>query len=312
MDLLFLAAGVSLLYLGGEGLVRGGVGLGKRLGMSPLVIGLTIVSCGTSSPELAASLAAVLQGSPAIAVGNVVGSNIANLALVLGLTALVWPLTSSARFLGRDTAVMLAASVGLFALVRDDLVSRGEGALLLAAMATYLYVLFRHSRREEKKVAREFETAALTVRAGFWRPLLMVLVGTALLVLGAKLLVAGAVGIARTLGVSERVVGLTMVAFGTSLPELAASLVAAVRHHSEIVFGNLIGSNIFNILMILGATAAVQPVAAPWADLRFDLLVMLVIAFLGPMLLFSGQRINRWEGGMLLLCYGGYVALLFR
>ncbi len=311
MDLLFLLAGVGLLYLGGEGLVRGGVGLGRKLGMSPLVIGLTIVSCGTSSPELAASLAAVLEGSPAIAVGNVIGSNIANLALVLGLTALVWPLTSSARFLGRDTAVMLTASLALFALIRDDIVSRVEGGILLGAMAAYLLLLLTRSS-EERDVTQEFETAVLTTRAGLWRALVMVLVGTGLLVLGAKLLVTGAVGIAQSLGVSERVIGLTMVAFGTSLPELAASLVAAVRHHSEIVLGNLIGSNIFNILLILGGTALVQPIAAPWAELRIDLLVMLAIAVLGPMLLFSGQRISRWEGGLLLLCYGGYVALLFR
>ena len=312
MQYLLLLAGVGLLYLGGEGLVRGGIGLGRRFGLSPLVIGLTIVSCGTSSPELAASLAAVLQGAPAIAVGNVIGSNIANLGLVLGLTALVWPLSSSARFLGRDTAVMLVASLGLFALVRDDLVSRLEGALLLAAMVFYLVLLLTRSREETAEVAKEFETQVLTTRASAWRGVLMVLVGTGLLVLGAKLLVAGAVAIAQSLGVSERVVGLTLVAFGTSLPELAASLVAAVRHHSEIVFGNLIGSNIFNILLILGGTAAVQPVAAPWADLRFDLLFMLAIAVLGPMLLFSGDRINRWEGGLLLLAYCGYVALLFR
>ena len=311
MDLLYLAAGIGLLYVGGEGLVRGGIGLGRRLGLSPLVIGLTIVSCGTSSPELAASLAAVLEGAPAIAVGNVIGSNIANLGLVLGLTALVWPLTSSARFLGRDTAVMLVASLGLFALVRDNVVSRFEGAILLLAMAVYLGVLLFLSR-EEEKVAEEFETAVLTTRAGTWRGLAMVLGGTGLLVLGAKSLVTGAVGIAASLGVSERVVGLTVVAFGTSLPELAASLVAAVRHHSEIVFGNLIGSNIFNILMILGGTAAVRPVTAPWDDLRLDLLVMLGVAVLGPMMLFSGQRISRWEGGLLLLIYAGYVALLFR
>ncbi|MFQ5348879.1 MAG: calcium/sodium antiporter [Thermoanaerobaculia bacterium] len=311
MDLLLLLVGVGLLYLGGEGLVRGGVGLGKRLGLSPLVIGLTIVSCGTSSPELAASLAAVLAGSPAIAVGNVVGSNIANLGLVLGITAVVWPLTSSARFFSRDTAVMLGASLLLFGLLRDDRVGRIEGTLLLGLMATYVYLLLTRSR-EDREVAQEFETVVPTTRRGLWRSVALVLTGTGLLVLGAKLLVAGAVGIAHSLGVSERVIGLTMVAFGTSLPELAASLVAAMRHHSEIVFGNLIGSNIFNILMILGATAAVHPVASPWAELRLDLLVMLGFAVLGPMLLFSGQRINRWEGGLLLLGYGGYVALLFR
>ena len=312
MDYLLLLAGIGLLYLGGEGLVRGGVGLGRRLGMSPLVIGLTIVSCGTSSPELAASLAAVFAESPAIAVGNVIGSNIANLTLVLGLTALVWPLTSSARFLARDAAVMVAASLGLLVLVQDGLVTRADGAILLAAMVAYLYILLTRRRQEKRDVTKEFETAALAVRADLWRGVAMVLAGTGLLVLGAKLLVTGAVGIAEDLGVSERVVGLTMVAFGTSLPELAASLVAAVRHHSEIVFGNLIGYNIFNILMILGVTAVAEPVAAPWADLRVDLLVMLAIAVLAPILLVSGQRISRWEGGLLLLGYTGYVALLFR
>ena len=312
MDYLLLLAGAGLLYVGGEGLVRGGVGLGRKLGMSPLIIGLTIVSCGTSSPELAASLAAVLQGAPAIAVGNVIGSNIANLGLVLGTTALVWPLTSNSRFMGRDTAVMLAASLGLFWLVRDDFVTRLEGALLLACMASYLLLLFTHSRKEEREVAQEIETAMLTTRARAWKGLAMVLAGTGLLVLGARLLVAGAVGIAESLGVSERVIGLTMVAFGTSLPELAASLVAAVRHHTEIVFGNLIGSNIFNILMILGGTAVVRRVAAPWGDLRTDLLAMLAVAVLAPIFLFSNQRIGRWEGALLLLFYGGYVALLFR
>jgi cation:H+ antiporter len=310
VHLLFLLAGVGLLYLGGEGLVRGGVGLGKKLGMSPLVIGLTIVSCGTSSPELAASLAAAYAGAPAIALGNIIGSNIANLSLVLGFTALVWPLTSSARSLGRDTAVMLAASLGLFWLVRDDQVTRLEGFVLLAIMAVYLYILLTRGR-QERAAAKELETAIPTSRAGIWRGLLMAVAGTGLLILGAKLLVAGAVGIAQSLGISERVVGLTMVAFGTSLPELAASVVAAVRHHTEIVFGNLIGSNIFNILLILGSTAAVEPLAAPWAVLRIDLLVMLAIAVLGPMLLFSNQRISRWEGGLLVLFYTGYVALLF-
>ena len=308
---MLLAAGVGLLFLGGEGLVRGGVALGRKLGMSPLVIGLTFVSCGTSSPELAASLTAALQGLPDIAVGNVIGSNIANLSLVLGLTAIVWPLTGSARSLGRDTAVMLAASLGLFALVRDDLVSRAEAVVLLAAMAAYLWLLLIRGRKEDA-VAHEVESAVPTTHAGAWSGLAMMLVGTGMLVLGAKLLVTGAVGIAHALGVSERVVGLTVVAFGTSLPELAASLVAAVRHHTEIVFGNLIGSNIFNILLILGGTAAVRPLAAPWAELRADLLIMLAISVLGPVLLFSGRRISRWEGWLLLLFYAGYVALLFR
>ena len=304
-----MAAGVGLLYLGGEGLVRGGIRLGRQFGLSPLVIGLTIVSWGTSSPELAASLAAVFEGAPAIAVGNVVGSNIANLGLVLGMTVLVWPLKSTVGFPARDTIVMLAASLALFALVRDDLISRGEGLVLLTLIVGYVgYLLVRPGTQD----AGQRGTRAIRRRGGTTLALLMVLGGTGLLVLGAKLLVTGAVGVARSLGISERVVGLTLVAFGTSLPELAASLVAAVRHHSEIVLGNLIGSNIFNILLILGATAAVRPVGAPWLDLRTDLLVMLGFGILAPLLLVSGARLSRWEGGLLVLCYGVYVALLFR
>ena len=306
-----LAGGLGGLHLGAEGLVRGGVGLGQRFGLSPLVIGLTIVSCGTSSPELAASLTAVLAGAPAIAVGNVIGSNIANLGLVLGITAVVWPLTSSARFLARDTGVMLAASLGLLVVVRDNRITRAEGIVLLAVGAIYVILLLTRSK-ESKEISREFETSLAPSRGGPWRCLAMVLAGTGLLVLGAHLLVTVAVSVAGSLGISERVVGLSMVALATSLPELASSLVAAVRHQSEIVLGNLIGSNIFNILLILGGTAVVQPVAAPWAELRADLLVMLAIAILAPLLLLSGQRISRWEGGLLLLCYGGYLALLFR
>ncbi len=175
-----------------------------------------------------------------------------------------------------------------------------------------IVLLTRGEGGEEEEVEKEFEAAVPVGRGGPWLSLAMVLLGTGVLVLGAKLLVTGAVGIARALGVSERVVGLTMVAFGTSLPELAASLVAAVRHHSDIVFGNLIGSNIFNILLILGGTALVQQVAAPWSELRVDLLVALVFAVLGPLLLFSSGRVSRWEGGLLFLAYAGYVALLFR
>ncbi len=314
MSLLLVVAGVGLLYLGGEGLVRGGAGLGRRIGLSPLVIGLTIVSFGTSTPELAASLVAVLEGAPAIAVGNVIGSNIANLGLVLGLTAVVWPLSSPARSLGRDTLVMLAASLALFAVVRDDRISRLEGLVLLALMASYIgYLISRPSGEVDvEEVADAARIATSSSRAGLWLAAGLVLAGIGLLVLGAHLLVTGAVGVARHLGVSERVIGLTMVAFGTSLPELASSLVAALRHHSEIVLGNLIGSNTFNILFILGGTAAVEPVAAPWGEVRADLLVMLGIGVLAPILLMSGARLSRWEGGLLLLTYGLYVVLLFR
>ncbi len=310
MDLVLVVAGVGVLYLGGEGLVRGAAAVGRRFGLSPLFIGLTIVSCGTSSPELAASLAAVLRGAPGIAIGNVVGSNIANLGLVLGLTAAIWPLAAASRYLRRDLAVMLVVSLWAFWLVRDDRVGRLEGLALLAAMALYLVILLRE--REAKVVAAEYESAVAGPPGGIWASLALVAVGIVLLVAGARLLVGGAVGIARTLGVSERVIGLTAVAFGTSLPELASSVVAAIRHESDIVLGNLVGSNIFNLLFILGATAVVQPVTVPWLELRPDLLVMLGVSLVVALLLAIRRRLTRPEGAVLIVAYGLYVASLFR
>ncbi len=309
MDYVLILAGIALLSGGGEALVRGAGSLGRRLGLSPLVIGLTIVSCGTSSPELAASLAAAVMGAPAIAIGNVVGSNIANLALVLGATAIIWPLSGSVRSLGRDVAVMLAASVLLLVLAGDSLIARGEGVLLLILMAGYLGYLLR---RGGGAAVSEYQQQADHFRLGPAASVALVVAGIGLLVLGADLLVEGAVGVALSLGVSERVIGLTLVAFGTSLPELALSLVAALRHQADMVLGNLIGSNIFNVLFILGATATVHPVASSWSEMRGDLLVMLGISVLAPVLLVSGARLSRWEGALLLATYGFYVALLFR
>lgn len=309
MNLLWLLLGVGLLYLGGEGLVRGAAAFGRRHGLSPLVIGLTIVSVGTSSPELAASLAGVFKGAPAVSLGNIVGSNIANLGLVLGLTALIWPLTVAARFIRREVPFMLLTSALMFLLVRDEIVSRWEGALLLVILVVYLRRLLSSS--EPSRIESEFAEAYGSGSTSAWWSLVAIMVGIGLLVLGANALILGAVGVARMMGVSERVIGLTMVAFGTSLPELASSVVAAIRREGDIVLGNLIGSNIFNILFILGATAAIRPVPLRGESFWVDLIAMMLVSVMAWGLLHSGRRLARPEGALLMTFYCAYLIYLF-
>jgi cation:H+ antiporter len=289
VDILLVLAGIVMLYLGGEALVRGAVALARTLGWSPLVIGLTVVSFGTSSPELASTLAASLNGAPEVAFGNVVGSNIANIGLILGLTALIWPLTTTARFLKREVPFMLLSSALLFPVVADGLISRLEGASLFALLVAFLVYLMRRERE-----------------------LLLVLLGIVLLMGGAHLLVTGGVAIARVIGVSERVIGLTLVAFGTSLPELAASLVAGLKREGDIVLGNVIGSNIFNVLCILGITPMVSPLVVDASAVWLDLTAMLILTLLLWPILASHLKLERWEGFLLLAFYGMYIGWLFR
>ena len=310
MDFLLLVLGIGLLYAGGEGLVRGAAHLGRRLGLSPMVIGLTIVSMGTSSPELAASLAGVFQGAPAVAMGNIIGSNIANLSLVLGVTGAIWPLAVAARIIQLEVPVMLLTSALVFPSVWDSRVSRLEGAALLAILVIYLISLLWKRAPEDAEVSAEFDEAF----GDRWRSvgvsLLMVVAGIGLLVAGAQALIQGAVGMARSLGVGERVIGLTVVAFGTSLPELASSLVAAARKEGDIVIGNLIGSNVFNILFILGTTAAVRPVAVV-EPIWTDLIVMVMVSLVVWRCFGSGSRLSRAEAIGLVVGYCAYVVALF-
>ena len=298
-----LGIGLLLLLAGGEGLVRGGAGLAARLGVPPLVIGLTVLGFGTSTPELVASLRAALSGSPGIALGNVVGSNIANIALILGLTALLTPIAVGRRAFRRDGTVMVAASLALAGLCLAGTLGRAAGWALIAGLALYTWVSFRHPLPGSED--------SPPPPAPLGPGLLMLGLGLAGVVGGATLLVDSAVTIARDLGLSEAIIGLTLVAVGTSLPELATSVLAALRRQPDLAFGNIIGSNIFNILGIIGLTAVTVPLTVPAEILRFDLWVMLATAVVLAGMAASGWRLSRLEGLTLLGGYALYLGALF-
>lgn len=310
LDLLLILVGIVLLYFGGELLVRNASALARSWGLSPMVVGLTIVAFGTSSPELAASMTAALQGSPQIALGNIVGSNSANIAFILALTALIHPLSATANFLRREVPIMVGAAGLLFVMLLGGVVGRAEGAMLLVLLAAYLWILFRGGEKAE--VQEEFaQEYADPVPTSTWPAVLLALVGLGLLVGGAQLLVAGATSLARGFGAPEFIIGLSLVAVGTSLPELATSLIAAMKREPDIALGNIVGSNIFNILAILGITVLAQPLVVPYSTVAVDLWVMLGLSVLLVPFLVSGLRLGRREGGVLLALYIGYLAYLY-
>lgn len=308
MTAFLLIAGIGLLYLGGEGLVRGAAALGVRAGMSPLVAGLTIVALATSAPELAIGIRAVLEGAPDIAIGNVVGSNIANLALVLGVTALVRPPSLGGRILKRDAIALIAGTLLVPAFLLDMQLSRVEGALLLAALIVYLFLTIRSTRRRKREEA-DSETEIPVVTSSLWLNLVLTAGGVALLVLGSELLVRACLEIAMYLGVAEAVVGLTVAALGTSLPELMASIAAARHGQPEMAAGNLIGSCIFNLLCILGITSLVTPLVRGGVTL-IDLGVMIAVSTLALALMGTKARVERREGALLTAVYAGYIGWL--
>lgn len=305
-DLLLIALGVAGLYFGGEVLVTNAKRLAHHFGMSPMAIGLTVVAFATSAPELAAAMTANLRGSPDLAVGNAVGSNIANVGLILGLTALFFVLPAAPRFVRRELAFMIVVSVLMYPiLLTESVIGRLEGLVLFALLVLFLWTLLRDPGHQHQYEEEDIEDVPL------WRSSLGVAIGIALLVIGAQLLVIGASEIARALGVSERVIGLTLVAIGTSLPELAASLVAGRRGEVDLVMGNLVGSNIFNMLCILGLTALVEPLAVAPGVLTLDYWVMLGTSLLLMVFLLTSKRLTRLEGGVLLFIYVGYSMFLF-
>ncbi|BCX19188.1 MAG: sodium:calcium antiporter [Geminicoccaceae bacterium] len=315
LALLEVGAGMALLLGGGEALVRGAVAIARRLGVSPLLIGLTLVGYGTSTPELVASLEAAIGGVPNVALGNVVGSNIANVLLILGAAVLLSPVRIEPRAFRRDAVALTVSALAATALAATGEVGRLAGLLLVGLLALYTFETYRAER------ARPDEWGAILEAEGELkegsRPLapgraaLFAVGGIVGVVVGAGLLIDGAVTIARGLGVSELVIGLTLVAVGTSLPELATSLVAAWRGHTELAYGNVVGSNIYNLLGILGVTALVSPLPVPPELPRVDLPVMLAATAALILFALTGWRIGRREGAALLAGYLLYLGWLF-
>lgn len=312
MMLLQLAAGLALLLGAAVVLVRSAVRIARRLGMSELLIGITLVGIGTSSPELVASVTAAVRGSPGIAIGNVLGSNICNILLILGASAAVAPVLADRRAFLRDGTAMLAATAALVAACLAETIGRATGALFLAALAGYLV---HACRSDGGGVVPPPSARAEAGESHTWPRTLATAAGAALLSLvglaaGATLLVDGAIALARAAGVSETVIGLTLVAVGTSLPELATSLAAAVRRHPEVALGNILGSNLYNALGIIGATALVQPIAVPGEVIRLDVWVMLASTVALCVVVLGGGGVRRWQGVLFVVAYATYIALL--
>lgn len=306
MDALLTLAGLIVLVVGAELMIRGAVDLALRARLSPMVIGLTVVSIGTSLPELLVSLIAAMQGSSEIAVGNVVGSNIANLSLVLGSCILVFPIIVERDAYRVHWPVMMIASLLFVGMLWDDVILMWEGAVLIVLLVGYVWWLVWSSRR----ASTNMENAPTSVSAPLWRSLALLVLGIVGLAQGADWFVSGAVGIAEGLGVSKQLIGVTVVALGTSLPELVTSLMAAFRKQSDISIGNLIGSNVFNILGIVGVSAMVLPIRVDHSTFFLDLGAMLLIALLLFPLMRMGRKLGRWQGFVLMACYVGYVVLV--
>jgi cation:H+ antiporter len=310
-----IIAGIALLVIGGELVVRGAAGLAKLYGVSTLVIGLTIVAFGTSAPELAVSIAASLQGKGGLVLGNLVGSNIANIGLILGLCVMIRPITVKMVVITRETPMMILASLVVIGLSADafhsaapSVISRGDAFVLLLLFGVFLYYLIGDVfKKRESALMDEAEEASIKGMP-LHRCVLLLLLGFAALVIGGKLTVMGAVGLALLFGVSEGIIGLTIVAVGTSLPELVTSMAAARKGHGDMAIGNIIGSNIFNILLILGVSASISPISLP-PGAPLDIIVMCSLSILMlPMVITHQKRLVRWEGLVLFLIYTAYMS----
>jgi cation:H+ antiporter len=314
---LALAGGLVCLVAGAELLVRGAASIATRLGIAPIIIGLTVVAFGTSAPELAVSVSAGLAGSGDVAFGNVVGSNIVNILLILGGSAVIASLVVSQRIIRLDIPLLIGASVVALLLSLDNEIGRLDGVVLFAGIVAYTGWLIRAAQNERKDVIAEYDEAVEELEVEVIdRPLpvqaALVAAGLAILVLGSQLLVGSATDIAESLGVSDLVIGLTVVAVGTSLPELATSLLAAHRGQRDIAVGNVVGSNLFNLMCVLGLTGIVSPDPIPVADssLRVDYPVMLAATIVLVPIIWKGFTIRRWEGLVLLAAYAAYVTFL--
>lgn len=306
-NVLLLLFGIGVLYFGAEWLVRGSARMAASLGVPPIVVGLTVVSFGTSAPELAVCVLATLRGTPDIAMGNVMGSNLANIGLILGLTALVRPLDVAARVVSREVPLMLVITAGLFLFIWDGWLGRGDGVVLLVILAAYLTFVFRSAGDEAPEVMGEFERFAEPdpeeVPGVRLRDIGLVIAGSAGLVLAGTVIVESAEFVAVSVGIPPLLISLSVIAIGTSLPELATSLVAAVRGESDIAVGNVIGSNVFNIAAILGITSLVKPIEVADSVLRAELPAVLLLSLVVFPVTWTAFRVRRLEGAGLVALY---------
>jgi cation:H+ antiporter len=313
LNMLQLGFGLALLYWGAEWLIRGSSSLARTLGVKPLVIGLTVVAYGTSAPELAVSTRAALDHHQPIALGNVIGSCIANISLILGLTALISPPTIDRRIIRREVPILVGSVIAVPLFLMDGVISRNEGLILLACAALFTIVSLTVSARLDEDSDHTAEEAGSNYggrarpRAGQMSSLLMSALGLALLLFGSGFFVGGARGIASEAGMSERMLGLTIIALGTSLPELATCTIAAARGHATLAVGSVIGANLLNVFLVLGVVAYLRPIRVGERMHGIDLIGLIVITLLGVIMLRGSRRISRPEGGLLIAAYVGFI-----
>ncbi|MEE9573742.1 MAG: calcium/sodium antiporter [Candidatus Neomarinimicrobiota bacterium] len=308
---LYIIGGSIGLFIGAEGLVRGASSLAIRLGISPLVVGLTVVAFATSSPELVVSIKAAIEGNPGLVMGNVVGSNICNIALILGVAAMISPMSVKSQVIKREIPIMIIVSVILLLILLDDTITRVEGVFLVIGIITYIILGYKYSIKDKdnEEVIKEFEEIIPKSPYKVWQSLVLMLVGLGLLVFGSNLFVDGAVAIAEKFGVSQAVIGLTIVALGTSLPELTTSIVASFKNENDIAIGNAVGSNVFNILSILGISSLISPISNTGITM-VDLSIMMFFTILILPLSKTKFTLRRWEGALLFCGYVAYVIYL--
>lgn len=323
IDALFIVAGLVLLFIGGEALVRGSVTISKRLGISAILIGVVVVGFGTSAPELLVSIKASLADQPDIALGNVIGSNIANILLILGVAAVITPVLCHDKAIKRDALSVVAASVAFLAFAYLGTISRLAGFGMVAALVAYLVYSYMSERKDKALIANldgsapDVETAheheADEFEGNYSLPVSIVIAvaGIIMLVFGADFLVRGATNVARAFGISEAVIGLSLVALGTSLPELATAIAAAVKKNTDVIIGNVLGSNLFNILSILGITAMIKPIPIGDHLAQFDIPMALGISIFTVVVIVALKQFNRLLGVLCLIAYVAYMAMLF-
>ena len=306
---LYLVGGLVLLFVGAEGLIRGSSNLAIKIGITPLVVGLTVVAFGTSTPELVVSLKAALLGNSSISLGNIIGSNIANIALILGVAAIIKPLDVHAKVIMREIPIMIGISMLLLFLLFDGELGFIDGLIFVIGLVVYIIANVMMARKEKNPAVDSEFKEGLKSKLGIPISIVLMIVGLGLLILGANLFVQSAVAIAKMFNVSDAIIGLTIVAIGTSLPELITSIVAAYKKESDIAIGNVVGSNVFNILGILGITALIIPISSVGIS-NIDLGVMMFAAIILFPLSRTGFSISRFEGAFLLLGYAGYIYYL--